>query len=196
MGMLIRLVAILLIVSNSLSAISINKKLYEKKSTEYYKEYKAEWDKLPLANKKRIAEAVRTGEKYGMGYTLGATRFLENRGQKSTFDNKTSINTNNHGSWTSYDCGDFGINTMTYLQTIGKETKSRSTHVQACKTLANNKELNLKMAMMVYKYALNRYDDNMLVAWNYYNTGRASLVNDRIYKVKGAIMLLKKELDS
>lgn len=196
MGMLIRLVAILLMISSSINAITVNKKLYDKKSMQYYKEYKAEWDKLPLANKKRIAEAIRTGEKYGMGYTLGATRFLENRGQKSTFDNKTSINTNNHGSYVTYDCGDFGINTMTYLKTINKETKSKSKHLQACKTLANNKDLNLKMAMKVYKYALDRYDDNMLVAWNYYNTGRKNLINDRIYKVKGAIILLKKELDS
>jgi len=196
MGMFTKLVAMLLLISCSLNAITVNKKLYNKKSMEYYKEYKAEWDKLPSANKKRIIEAVRTGEKYGMGFTLGATRFLENKGQKSTFDNKASINTNNHGSYVTYDCGDFGINTMTYLKTINKETKSKSKHLQACKTLANNKELNLKMAMSVYKYALNRYDDNMLVAWNYYNTGRANLINDRIYKVKGAIMLLKKELDS
>jgi hypothetical protein len=52
------------------------------------------------------------------------------------------------------------------------------------------------MAMKVYQYALDRYDDNMLVAWNYYNTGRSNLINDRIYKVKGVIMLLKKELNS
>lgn len=166
----------------------------ELKQKEYYKIYKAEWDKLPLANKKRIAEAYKLGEKENLGYTLAATRFLENRGKASTFDKKDSINKNIHRGYVTYDCGAFGINTMTYLRTVNKVTKDQNAHINACKKLANDKSLNLKVAVNVYDYALDRFDGNWSKAWNYYNTGREEIINDRVVKMKSVLALLKKEL--
>lgn len=171
----------------------------DKKSKQYYKSFKKEWDKLPVANKKRIIEAYHVGKKLkakqNMGLTLAATRFLENKGMASTFDNKDSINKNVHNGYVTYDCGAFGINTMTYLQDTGNKTKDPKKHIAACKKLANDKNLNTKMSLKVYTYALNRFDNNLVKAWNYYNTGKEAIINDRIYKMKGAVMLLKQEID-
>ena len=36
--------------------------------------------------------------------------------------------------------------------------------------------------------------DNTKLAWNYYNTGRKTIVNDRIYEMKGIIMVIEDEV--
>ena len=43
---------------------------------------------------------------------------------------------------------------MTYLKSINKATKNHNAHIAACKKLATDKKLNLKMAMDTYNYAL------------------------------------------
>lgn len=191
---IIKALLLTLILLSSSQASKINKKEYSKKSNQYYKQYKKEWDELPIENKKRIVEAYQMGKKYDMGYTLAATRFLENRGKSATFKDKDSINKNIHKGYVTYDCGAFGINTMTYLNEVGKKTKDKNTHLQACKKLADNKELNLKMAMKVYDYGLDKFDGDIVMAWNYYNTGRDDIINDRIYKVKAMVTLLQQEI--
>ena len=193
------LIKILFILSISVGLLNgskvVNQKVYDKKSKQYYKQYKEEWDRLPLANKKRIINAYKQGQKSNLGLTLATTRFLENRGSDTSYSNKKSINKNIHKGYITYDCGDYGINTMTYLKSIGKATKKHSAHLAACKKLATDKKLNFKMAMDTYKYGLSRYKGSLLMSWNYYNTGRDYIINDRVYKVKGFMMVLKEELE-
>lgn len=194
-----RIYKILLLIAITLGVSSygspVNKKVYEKKSNEYYKQYRKEFDRLPLENKKRIIDAYYNGLAYDMGYTLAATRFLENRGKATSYANKDSINKNTHqGRYITYDCGDYGINTRTYLRSIGKDTTNHQAQIKACKKLANDKELNLSMVLSVYDYALDRYNGNVLTSWNYYNTGKKQIINDRIYKMKGIIMVLQDEV--
>lgn len=188
---------ILLVISLSLMAIkadNINQKTYQKKSNEYYKQYKREFDKLPVENKKRILDAYYNGMAYDMGYTLAGTRFLENRGMDTKFSNKESINKNVHKQgYVTFDCGDYGINTMTYLKSIGKKTTNLQAHKQACKKLADDRHLNLTMSLKVYNYGLDKFDNTKL-AWNYYNTGKKHIVNDRIYEMKGIIMVIEDEV--
>ena len=192
------LIKILFILSISLGLLHgsnvVNPKVYDKKSKQYYKKYKQEWSNLPKANKDRIIKAYRKAQEHNLGYTLAATKFLENRGSDTSYSNKKSINKNIHKDYITYDCGDYGINTMTYLKSINKATKNHNAHIAACKKLATDKKLNLKMAMDTYNYALERYDGNLIRSWNYYNTGRDRIINDRIFKVKGFIMVLQEEI--
>lgn len=188
---------IFLVISLSLVALkasNFNQKTYQKKSDEYYKEYKREFDKLPIENKKRILDAYYTGLAYDMGYTLAGTRFLENRGMDTRFSNKESINKNVHKQgYVTFDCGDYGINTMTYLKSIGKKTTNLQAHKQACKKLADDRQLNLNMSLKVYNYGLEKFKTTLL-SWNYYNTGRKNIINDRVYQMKGIIMVIEDEV--
>lgn len=186
------LVALSTIVSNAKELKQAG--VSDKKSLQYYKSFKKEWDRLPLANKKRIIEAYSLGKKDNMGLTMAATRFLENKGAKATFDDKDSISKNVYKDHTTYSCGAFGINTNTYLESIGIKTKKTSTHLEACKKLSNDKSLNTKMAKQVYNYALDKYNGNLEIAWNYYNTGRSKIINDRIYEMKALTKLISEEL--
>lgn len=192
------LVKILFILSISLGLLHgsnvVNPKVYDEKSRKYYKKYKQEWNILPKENKDRIIKSFKRAMEYNLGYTLAATRFLENRGSDTSYSNKKSINKNIHKDYITYDCGDYGINTMTYLDSIKQATKDHDAHIAACKKLATDKKLNLKMAMATYNYALRRYNGNLIKAWNYYNTGRDKIINDRIFKVKGFIMVLQEEI--
>lgn len=192
------LIKVLIILSISIGLLNgsdlVNQKVYNKKSKEYYLKYKEEWAKLPEANKKRIIKAFNMSQKDNLGFTFAATKFLENRGQDTSYSNKKSIGKNIHKGYVTYDCGAYGINTMTYLKSINKETKSHSAHIAACKKLASDYKLNFKMAKREYNYALNRYNGSILKSWNYYNTGRDRLINDRVYKMKGFIMVLEEEL--
>lgn len=190
---IVQIFAIMLLLGMNLNGASVNQKVGNK-SLQYYKKYKDEWAKLPEANKKRVIEAYHIGKKYDMEYTLAATRFLENRGKPAGFKNKDAINKNVHNGYVTYDCGDFGINTMTYLDSIGKKTKTQAKHIAACKELANNKKLNIKMALETYDYGMERYDNNITKAWNYYNTGRDEIINDRIFMMRGIIKVLREEL--
>lgn len=187
------LLVALSIVSNA-KELKQTGKSSDKKSIQYYKSFKKEWDKLPMANKKRILEAYKLGKKDNMGLTLAATRFLENKGALATFEDKNSISKNVYRDHTTYSCGAFGINTNTYLESIGIKTKSNSTHMEACKKLSNDKVLNTKMAKKVYNYALDKYNGNLEIAWNYYNTGRAKIINDRIYRMRALTKLISEEL--
>ena len=69
-----------------------------------------------------------------------------------------------------------------------------STHIEACKTLSKNKALNHKLALDTYEYGLTKSKGNILKSWNVYNTGDVKTVNDRIYQMKGIIMVLEKEV--
>ena len=55
------LIKILFILSISLGLLHgsnvVNPKVYDKKSKQYYKKYKQEWNRLPKANKDRIIKA-------------------------------------------------------------------------------------------------------------------------------------------
>ena len=192
------LIKVLFILSISFGLVHgsnlVNQKVYNKKSKEYYLEYKEEWDRLPQANKNRIIKAFKLGQKHNLGFTFAATKFLENRGSDTSYSNKKSIGKNIHEGYITYDCGGYGINTMTYLKSIDKETKKHSAHIAACKKLASDYKLNFKMAKNVYDYALDRYNGSTLKAWNYYNTGRDRLINDRVYKMRGIVMVLKEQL--
>lgn len=194
------LIKVLFILSISVGLLQgsklVNDKVYAKKSKEYYLKYKDEWNKLPQANKNRIIKAFKVGQKDNLGFTFAATKFLENRGQDTSYNNKKSIGKNIHKGYITYDCGAYGINTMTYLKSINKKTKSHGAHIAACRKLASDYKLNVKMAKQVYDYALDRYNGNILKAWNYYNTGRDRLINDRVYKMRGFILVLKEELKS
>lgn len=163
--------------------------VYEKKSKKYYKEFKEEWSELPHPNKKRIILSYQQGMKSGMGLTLAGTKFLESRGKLND-----TVSTNNNGDYTSFNCGDYGINTMTYLMSIGKKSKNLAVHKQACQKLINDKQLNLSMALKVYNYAKDRYNNDTIKVWNYYASGRDKIVGDRIYKMKAITTVLKEEL--
>lgn len=169
-------------------------KVSDQKSLKYYKAFKQEWDKLPMANKKRILEAYNIGKKDNMGLTLAATRFLESKGKTTAFEDKSSISKNVYKDYVTYSCGAFGINTNTYLESIGVKTKSKSVHLEACRKLSNDKMLNANMAKKVYAYALDKYNGDLKIAWNYYNTGRATIINDRIYRMKALTVLISEEL--
>lgn len=188
------LVMILLVMAGLAFGNNVNKKTYQTKTDKYYNQYKKEFSKLPVANKKKILNAYYNNLAYDLGYTMAGTMFLENRGMDTSFNNKKSINKNNHGTYVTYDCGDYGINTMTYLRSIGKVTKKHSTHIEACKTLSKNKALNHKLALDTYEYGLTKSKGNILKSWNVYNTGDVKTVNDRIYQMKGIIMVLEKEV--
>ena len=166
----------------------VKEDIYEKKSKKYYKEFKEEWSELPHPNKKRIILSYQQGLKSGMGLTLAGTKFLESRGKLNT------VSTNNNGDYISYNCGDYGINTMTYLMSIGKKSKNLAVHKQACQRLINDKQLNLSMALKVYNYAKDRYNNDTIKVWNYYASGRDKIVGDRIYRMKAITMVLKEEL--
>lgn len=163
--------------------------VYEKKSKKYYKEFKEEWTELPPQNKKRIILSYQQGMKSGMGLTLAGTKFLESRGKLND-----TVSANDNGDYTSFNCGDYGINTMTYLMSIGKKSKSLAVHKQACNKLINDKQLNLSMALKVYNYAKDRYNNDTIKVWNYYASGRDKIVGDRIYKMKAITTVLKEEL--
>ncbi len=163
--------------------------VYEKKSKKYYKEFKEEWTELPPQNKKRIILSYQQGMKSGMGLTLAGTKFLESRGKLND-----TVSTNNNGDYISFNCGDYGINTMTYLMSIGKKTKNLAIHKQACNKLINDKQLNLSMALKVYNYAKDRYNNDTLKVWNYYASGKDKIVGERIYRMKAITMVLKEEL--
>ena len=94
----------------------------------------------------------------------------------------------------TYDCGDYGINTMTYLKSIGKATKNHKKHIEACKVLSKDKLLNLTLALDHYKYGLEISNVNIRNSWNIYNTGNKKIINDRIYQMKGIIMVLEQEV--
>lgn len=167
----------------------VKQDVYEKKSKKYYKEFKEEWAELPQSNKKRIILSYQKGINSGMGLTLGGTHFLESRGKQNT------VSTNyNNGEYISYNCGDYGINTMTYLMHIGKKSKNLSVHKQACQKLIKDKQLNLSMALKVYNYAKDRYNNDTIKVWNYYASGRDKIVGDRIFKMKAITMVLKEEI--
>lgn len=164
--------------------------IYEKKSKKYYKEFKEEWSELPPQNKKRIILSYQQGMKSGIGgLTLAGTKFLESRGKLND-----TVSTNNNGDYISFNCGDYGINTMTYLMSIGKKTKNLAIHKQACNKLINDKQLNLSMALKVYNYAKDRYNNDTLKVWNYYASGKDKIVGERIYRMKAITMVLKEEL--
>jgi hypothetical protein len=74
------LLVILFLVNVNLLGSKIDNKGYDKKSNQYYKQYKKEFDRLPLKNKKKILEAYYTNEAYDLGFTMAGTMFLENRG--------------------------------------------------------------------------------------------------------------------
>ena len=185
---------ILLVLSNLLFADKIKLSTYEKKSQEYYKKYKKMYHSLPIENKKRILNSYYNTLAYDMGYTMAATRFLENKGEDARFDNKKSINKNQHKGYVTYDCGDYGINTMTYLRSIDKVTKNHKAHIEACKTLSKDKALNLKLALDHYEYGMKISNGNIMKSWNVYNTGNTKIINDRIYQMKGIIMVLAEEV--
>lgn len=167
---------------------------YNKKSNEYYKKYKKLYNSLPAENKKRILNSYYNTMVYDMGYTLAATRFLENKGEDASFNNKKSINKNQHKGYVTYDCGDYGINTMTYLRSIKKVTKNHKAHIEACKTLSKDKALNLKLALDTYEYGMDISNGDIKKSWNVYNTGKTKIINDRIYQMKGIIMVLSEEV--
>lgn len=175
--------------TNKKSNLVAKQDVYEKKSKKYYKEFKEEWSELPPQNKKRIILSYQQGMKSGMGLTLAGTKFLESRGKLND-----TVSTNNNGDYTSFNCGDYGINTMTYLMSIGKKSKSLAVHKQACNKLINDKQLNLSMALKVYNYAKDRYNNDTLKVWNYYASGKDKIVGDRIYRMKAITMVLKEEL--
>ena len=185
---------ILLVLSNLLFADKIKLSTYEKKSQEYYKKYKKMYHSLPIENKKRILNSYYNTLAYDMGYTMAATRFLENKGEDARFDNKKSINKNQHKGFVTYDCGDYGINTMTYLRSINKVTKNHKAHIEACKTLSKDKALNLKLALDHYDYGMKISNGSIMKSWNVYNTGNTKIINDRIYQMKGIIMVLAEEV--
>ena len=185
---------ILLVLSNLLFADKIKLSTYEKKSQEYYKKYKKMYHSLPIENKKRILNSYYNTLAYDMGYTMAATRFLENKGEDARFDNKKSINKNQHKGFVTYDCGDYGINTMTYLRSIDKVTKNHKAHIEACKTLSKDKTLNLKLALDHYDYGMKISNGNIMKSWNVYNTGNTKIIHDRIYQMKGIIMVLAEEV--
>ena len=166
----------------------VKQDVYEKKSKKYYKEFKEEWSELPLSNKKRIIFSYQQGMKSGLGLTLAGTHFLESTGKLNT------VSTNNNGDYISYNCGDYGINTMTYLMDIGKKSKSLAVHKQACQKLINDKQLNLSMALKVYNYAKDRYNNDTIKMWNYYASGRDKITGDRIYRMKAITTVLKEEI--
>lgn len=167
----------------------VKEDIYEKKSKKYYKEFKKEWSELPPQNKKRIILSYQQGSKTGMGLTLAGTTFLESRGKLND-----TVSTNNNGDYISFNCGDYGINTMTYLMSVGKKSKSLAVHKQACQKLISDKQLNLSMALKVYNYAKDRYNNDTLKVWNYYASGKDKIVGDRIYRMKAITMVIKEEL--
>lgn len=187
-------VLFLLVLSGVLSATVLDGKQYDKKSNEYYKVYKEEYEKLPIENKKRILNSYYNTVTYNMGYTMAATRFLENRGEDTRYENKKSINKNIHKDYISYDCGDYGINTMTYLRSINKISKKHKAHIEACKTLSKDKKLNLKLALDMYKYGMDVSNGNLKKSWNVYNTGNTKIINDRVYQMRGIILVLTEEI--
>ena len=141
------LLVILFLVNVNLLGSKIDNKGYDKKSNQYYKQYKKEFDRLPLKNKKKILEAYYTNEAYDLGFTMAGTMFLENRGKDTSYSNVNGRNKNIHkNGMITYDCGDYGINTMTYLKSIGKATKNHKKHIEACKILSKDKLLNLALA--------------------------------------------------
>ena len=189
------LLVILFLVNVNLLGSKIDNKVYDKKSNQYYKQYKKEFDRLPLKNKKKILEAYYTNEAYDLGFTMAGTMFLENRGKDTSYSNKNGRNKNIHkNGMITYDCGDYGINTMTYLKSIGKATKNHKKHIEACKVLSKDKLLNLTLALDHYKYGLEISNGNIRKSWNIYNTGNKKIINDRIYQMKGIIMVLEQEV--
>lgn len=175
--------------TNKKSNTVVKHDVYEKKSKKYYKEFKEEWSELPPQNKKRIILSYQQGMKSGMGLTLAGTKFLESRGKLND-----TVSTNNNGDYISFNCGDYGINTMTYLMSIGKKSKSLAVHKQACNKLINDKQLNLSMALKVYNYAKDRYNNDTIKVWNYYASGKDKIVGDRIYRMKAITTVIKEEL--
>ena len=81
------LLVILFLVNVNLLGSKIDNKVYDKKSNQYYKQYKKEFDRLPLKNKKKILEAYYTNEAYDLGFTMAGTMFLENRGKDTSYSN-------------------------------------------------------------------------------------------------------------
>ena len=130
------LVMILLVMAGLAFGNNVNKKTYQTKTDKYYKQYKKEFSKLPVANKKKILNAYYNNLVYDLGYTMAGTMFLENRGKDTSYSNVNGRNKNIHkNGMITYDCGDYGINTMTYLKSIGKATKNHKKHIEACKVL-------------------------------------------------------------
>ena len=103
------LLVILFLVNVNLLGSKIDNKGYDKKSNQYYKQYKKEFDRLPLKNKKKILEAYYTNEAYDLGFTMAGTMFLENRGKDTSYSNVNGRNKNIHkNGMITYDCGDYG----------------------------------------------------------------------------------------
>ena len=88
------LLVILFLVNVNLLGSKIDNKGYDKKSNQYYKQYKKEFDRLPLKNKKKILEAYYTNEAYDLGFTMAGTMFLENRGKDTSYSNVNGRNKN------------------------------------------------------------------------------------------------------
>ena len=84
-----------------------------------------------------------------------------------------------------------------------KERKERKEKSQTCRTghqfrrfikLEKDKLLNLTLALDHYKYGLEISNGNIRKSWNIYNTGNKKIINDRIYQMKGIIMVLEQEV--
>lgn len=190
MKKILKLMLILVISFGTMNifASPVNKKTYDAKVKKYYSNFKKEYQVLPIDNKKRILSSYQKGLKHNLGLTLAGTTFLESRGKTD------GVSVNNNGDYISYNCGEYGINTMTYLMDIGKKTKNLKAHKQACQKLIKDKQLNLSMALKVYNYAKDRYNNDTIKVWNYYASGRDKIVGDRIYKMKAITMVLNEEL--